>query len=302
MTNVNRTETAAEVDAESAPLERRVADLQAKWKAEAKALGILVTAFGPLAKATTYQDLSKLPALLEKTETKVAALAVGDRGKAALDEIRSDLRERRKSMQERLAKDLSAACQAQGLELRVLRREEPVEVRIAPFAVVIDREKGKAELRFARLRLEECAADATAIVETHDRVLAELRRDFEAERFFDACLKAWRAACGAGSAGASERVEILEFLPYLTLQLQSRAFSVEPSESNFRGYSRVRFAYDVQRLRREGGLTRDGWRMNLGVATGTTASKKNRTIFFEDEHGDGEFKLTVFFTRAETRR
>ena len=302
MTNVNRTETAAEIDAESIPLERRVADLQAGWKEEARALGKLSKAFEPLAKTKTYQDLSKLPALLEKTEAKVAGLAVGDRGKSALDEIRSELRERRKRMQERLAKDLLAACQTQGLELRVLRREEPVEVRIAPFAVVIDREKGKAELRFARLELEECAADAAAIVETHGRVLAELRRDFEAGRFFDACLKAWRAACGAGCAGASERVEILEFLPYLALQLQSKAFRVEPNERNFRGYSRVRFAYDVQRLRREGGLSRDGWRMNLGVATGITASKKNRTIFFEDEHGDGEFKLTVFFTRAETKR
>ena len=42
--------------------------------------------------------------------------------------------------------------------------------------------------------------------------------------------------------------------------------------------------------------------MNLGVATGTTATKRNRALFLEDEHGDGEFKLTVFFTRAEARR
>jgi hypothetical protein len=104
---------------------------------------------------------------------------------------------------------------------------------------------------------------------------------------------------GAGSAGAGERVEITDFLPYLALQLQSAAFRVEPSANNYRGYSRARFAFDLMRLRDELGLSRDGWRLNLGVATGTTATKKNRALFCEDAFGDGEFKLTVFFTRAE---
>ena len=39
--------------------------------------------------------------------------------------------------------------------------------------------------------------------------------------------------------------------------------------------------------------------MNLGVATGTSATQKQRVLFVEDEEGEGEFKLTVFFTRAE---
>ena len=117
----------------------------------------------------------------------------------------------------------------------------------------------------------------------------------------DACLRAWRAARGAGGSGAGDRVELLDFLPYFVLQRQSPAFKAEPTERNFRGYSRARFAFDVLRLRNEGGLSREGWRMNLGVATGTTATKKNRALFFENEHGDGEFKLTVFFTRAEAR-
>ena len=94
-------------------------------------------------------------------------------------------------------------------------------------------------------------------------------------------------------------MEILDFLPYLALQMQPPAFQVDPSVRNFKGYSRVQFAWDVLRLRREGTFVQDGWRFNLGVATGTTAQQKKRVIWFEDEHGDGEFKLTVFFTRME---
>jgi len=39
--------------------------------------------------------------------------------------------------------------------------------------------------------------------------------------------------------------------------------------------------------------------MNLGVATGTTASDKRRVLYLEDEAGNGEYKLTVFFTKEE---
>lgn len=278
---------------------QRVAQTQSAWKLEAKAMGKLATAFGPLTRPKVFQDLTKLPAILKKVEAKIRSLTVADRGAQVLSEIRDELNERKRHMQERLAKDLAAECKAHGLELRVLSRDEPVEVRIPPFAVQIDRTKGKAVLRFARQPIATCEADATAILKAHGQALAAMRKGFRAEPFFDACLKAWRAACAAGNAGSRERVEILDFLPHLALQLQPAAFRVEPSERNYRGYSRARFAFDVLSLRSAGMLSREGWRMNLGVATGTTASKKNRTLFFEDEHGDGEFKLTVFFTRTE---
>ncbi len=282
------------------PTAQRVAQTQSAWKVEAQALSKLATAFGPLTRPKIYQNLTKLPAILKKVEAKIRSLPVADRGVAVLKEIRDELDERKRHMQERLAKDLAAACKAHDLELRVLSRDEPVEVRIPPFAVQIDRTKGHAELRFARQPIATCEADAAAIMNAHGHALAAMRKGFRAEPFFDACLRAWRAACGAGCAGNGERVEILDFLPHLALQLQPSAFRVEPSERNYRGYSRARFAFDVLSLRSAGMLRREGWRMNLGVATGTTATKKNRTIFFEDEKGDGEFKLTVFFTRAET--
>lgn len=298
MTHIN---SSTDLDDVAQSIDLHVASTQAAWKAEAQALGKLAMAFGPLAKPRVYENLPKLPALLEKVEAKIRPLAVAARGTAVLDEIRADLRERKRHMQERLAKELSAECKANGLELRVVRREEPIEVRIPPFAVQIDREKGCAELRFARLPIAACEADATAIVRAHGQSLKAMGLEFQADRFFDACFKAWRAACSTGSAGSGDRVEILDFLPYLALQLQPPAFRVEPIERNFRGYSRARFAFDMLRLRKAGQLTHNGWRMNLGVATGTTATKRNRVIFFEDDAGEGEFKLTVFFTRAEGR-
>ena len=118
-------------------------------------------------------------------------------------------------------------------------------------------------------------------------------------RWYGACFRAWNAARGAGLAGSGDRVEILEFLPYLAIQLQSRSFRNDPSERNYKGYTRARFPFDLHQLRKAGRLTHDGRRLNLGVATGTTAAKKNRAVWVENENGNGEYKLTVFFTSVE---
>ena len=304
MTELTDTDSASQTGGAPAPaaetIEQRVAAQQQAWKDEAQTVSKLATIFGPLAKASAHEDIAKLPALLERVESNLRALPCGERGMALLAEVAEALRARKQHMQQYLAKDLAAACKDRKLSMTVVRREEPVEVRIPPFSVVIDREKGKAAVRFARLTLDECAADAGAIMDAHDRAFVAMRSGFDSARFFEAALHAWQAARGAGH-GTGDRVEILDFLPFLALQLQSPAFRIEPNAQNYRGYSRARFAFDVLQLRNAGGLRHDGWRMNLGVATGTTASKKNRTIFIEDENGSGEFKLTVFFAREENR-
>jgi len=290
------------LDAGDSPptIDRRVAEAQAAWKADARALSRLATAVGPLAKPRAYEDLGKLPALIDKVAAKCRALPAGERASALLDEVRAELRQRRERIRQDLARELRAACEARGLTLAVVRNEDPVEIRIAPFAVTLDQAKGNAELRFARLPIARCEARAETIMKMHTSALASMRSGFDAGRFFEDCLCAWKAA-RAARGGAPERVEIADFLPYLALQVQPRKFRIDPTARNYRGYSRARFAFDVMQLRERAGLRRDGWRMNLGVATGTTASKKNRSLFMEDPHGHGEYKLTVFFTREEAR-
>jgi hypothetical protein len=141
--------------------------------------------------------------------------------------------------------------------------------------------------------------DPDAIVAAVGKARARLASGLDPAEFFDRCLAAWKAARVA--TGAPERVEILTFLPYLALSMQKARFQVEPTKANFTDYTRAQFAFDVLRLRRsKTGIVRNGWRLNLGVATGTSASEKKRVVYFEDEDGNGEYKLTVFFTKEET--
>ena len=227
-----------------------------------------------------------------------AKLTAGGRGEALLEELLAEQQRRVETQKRELAKQLAEACGRRELELLVVRREEPVELRIPPFAVELDRAKGRATLQFARLPVAVCEAEAEPIAALVARWRDTWMRDFQPARFFDACRGASAAARATGLGGQSERVEILEFMPFIALQLQPAKFRQEPSAKNFVDYSRAHFAFDLMQLRRAGLLNHEGWRLNLGVATGTTASNKKRALFVEDERGQGEYKLTVYFTRA----
>lgn len=283
-----------------------VAQTQTHLKAEAKALKDAATLLGPLAKPKTFEGLLKLDLVVDGIEKKAGQLAAGGVAAravaSALQRVRSWMTEQREVLQSRLGKDLKHACAAADLEFRVVSREDPIEVRIPPLAVTIDKKRGQAEVLFARQPLQTCRADAADIVSTHGKVLKRLETPFKPEQFFQRCLTAWRAARASLGSKATERVEILDFLPYLALEMQSARYRGDPIAKNFKDYPRAQFAYDVLRLRRAGGLSQDGMRLNLGVATGTTASQKKRVIYFEDENGAGEFKLTVFFTSQTESR
>ncbi|HMS15938.1 MAG TPA: hypothetical protein PKA37_03785, partial [Planctomycetota bacterium] len=210
------------------------------------------------------------------------------------------LTEAPETLRRETGKRLKEFCDASGLELIVQRREAPVLLRIPPFALEINFQTGKTSLQFARLPVAAAGADADSILAAREKLLRAWDTDWDPAHFHECCRKAWRAARAAESTD-DDRVEILRFLPYLAMQFQSDKFAVEPEAKNFRGYGRARFAYDVNRLREARLLEQGGFRLSLGVATGSTAQQKKRVIYFENGRGDGEYKLTVSFTRGDAR-
>lgn len=282
-------------------LRDRLTQLQESLREDSKALSKLATTINGFASDRAFTDLGKAETVLARLESDLEERPdLAERAGPVLADLKAELEERRTALREKLAPELRTACEAAGLELRVVRREEPVELRIPPFAVEIDRKRGVAQVLFAKLPLGSGPATPAGILDAREKALRSLGGEFDAAAFFGACRTAWAAARGAGLCGQGDRVEINSFLPYLALQFQSKAFGEQPETSRYNGYGRARFAFDLMQLRRAGGLSRDGWRLNLGVATGTTASKKGRSLFVEDEQGNGEFKLTVFFTRTDS--
>lgn len=292
--------SAAEDGRRGRTLDQIVPEARAELKSEIEARRRLDSALGPLTKESVYLDLAKLEAKIRDVREKVEEIDDDEtrgRGMELLDALEGERAARLAELRERLASDLKAACDDRGLAIKVLSKEEPIRLRIPPFAVEIERDKGRATIAFAEETLAECSADAHSILKAHREAVAALGEPFDGAAFFEAALRAWKAAVATGEGGATQRVEMSAYLPHLVLQMQSPAFRAKPSAAAFVEYGRAHFAYDVMRARRQRLLVHDGWRLNLGVATGTTASQKNKVIWFEDEHGNGEYKLTVFFTR-----
>lgn len=240
----------------------------------------------------------KLAGVLRRQKAKLADEERSQAGLAsAWAEVERWVEEAPQRLRRELGRALQQACAARNIPLRVISREDPVELRLPPLALRLDFRRGKGVFSFARDPLLEVPLDAGAILDGYDRVRAELQWEpFEPRAFFDACRKAYRQALVECGGREGERVELLAFLPLIAVQMQSARFRENPHRETFRSYGRAHLAYDTLRLRRAEGLAQNGWRLNLGVATGNTAQQKKRVIYFEDEHGQGEYKLTIFFT------
>jgi hypothetical protein len=193
---------------------------------------------------------------------------------------------------------LKQRCEREGLELYIVSKEAPVEVRIPPLSVEMDFTAGRANLGFARSPLATCELSAERILQTYDTLVKELEGAFDPREFFALCHRAYQLILIESRGHDGDRVELVRVLPFLAMLKQSAQFQRNPTREAFRSYTRAHFAYDVLRLRRQGGLIQEGLRLNLGVATGISASQKGRAIYFEDEQGHGEFKLTLYFTRS----
>lgn len=268
---------------------------------EKKALGRLALAIKPLANEKLWTDLVKARKKVDAQLVKLPESLRAHPAAAWLAGLPEALAARERRLVDALGQDLPVACEAAGVRLRVLSREDPIVLRLVPFELRISRKKVSAELFFAGYPVSPGPFPATVsrILEERTSALTRLGDLKDPAAFFDACRGAWRATRAARGPDGPEQVEILDFLPYLALAFQGRRFAEQPLQKHFADYGRARFAWDVQRLRAHGMLARDGWRLSLGVATGRSASQKKRVLYFEDEEGRGEYKLTITFVREE---
>ncbi len=203
------------------------------------------------------------------------------------------IREQERSRPLHFGRSLRDAAEAAGVGFAVLTTEPP-EYRLEPFTLGVDFRKGVAELRYARLPLAETELDPPAILKTRQKMLQALEtEDFEPEAFFGRLLGAYRRMLAGRPSG--ERVNLVDVLPEVAFLVQSQRFRRDPSRDHFQPYGRVRLAWDLARLRRSGGLHRNGMRLGLGTATMNTTRNKQDVLYLEDEGGRGQYYLTLWF-------
>jgi hypothetical protein len=210
-------------------------------------------------------------------------------GGAWLEQERADRRGR-------LAKELKAAAAEQGVALTVVTRE-PLVLHLAPLSLAVDLEQGRVSLQFGRQELLQCPTDAQEIVAARETALRQLeRKGWTPEGFHRELREAWKMVAARAGHG-DDWVELAVVLPQLAFNIQSPRWQRDPKSRYFTDYGKARMLFELCRLRDEGALSQEGWRLVLGPATGGSTRDKNRVFWVDDGSGYGAYHLTLRFVR-----
>lgn len=173
----------------------------------------------------------------------------------------------------RFAADLRAAAAAAGVRPRLVA-ERPEEWRLGRLTVVVDRVRGTAQVRFARVAVARARCEAVEVVAACARALERLERESLAPEQLAAALAKAHAAAGGGA------VSLAALVPAVG------------SAADRTRYSRAQFVWDLARMRSERGLRLpEGRRIAVDVATG--AGAPGRALWIEDESGSGQYYRTL---------
>jgi hypothetical protein len=172
------------------------------------------------------------------------------------------------------ARALREAAAGHGVVPRLVS-DAPEEWRLGPLTVRVDRARGRAVVRYARLPVAAAvASEPTAILAACKRVWARLcGRSVEPARLAAALARAYARVARAG-----ERAAIARVWPEVARDVGGR-------------YPRAQLAFDIARLRRARHLVHDGHRIDFAVATGGAARTKRAVLWVEDERGSGQFYM-----------
>ncbi len=279
-------------------VEAMIQALSARVEGQQRALKVTRKALDGLAVALEAGAAGERAALGHVERLRGAALEgeLGEARDGLAVAVEAHLEGQRRAVRAALMGSLRQLSSEAGVEL-VRLGDAPPTVLLAPLEVELDFEAGKARLSYARRVVAEVPCEAEAIVEARQRAIDAIRDEaLPSEQFFDLLRRAYRLVLTLQGLAEGERVELVDLLMPLSVLREALA--------SWRGVERIRvfprhlLSYQLQRLRREGMLERDGVRIDLGAATGGSTRNKRDVLFVPTSPTEGQYYLTI---RMEAR-
>ena len=212
-----------------------------------------------------------------------------------LSQTVEDQRKRAGKRKVEFGRNLKEIADREGISCQLITTD-PMEFSLRPFTVAVNLEKNLAAIRYARIAIEDVPAKAEKIMAALQKNLKLLDAGWSGEDFFDALYHAYQIILFEQRKHSGERVTLVDLLPFAALSFQSAKFRTDPVSNHYRTYGRVRMAYDLAGLRRNGLLERNNIRLNLGTATGTATKNKKNVLYIEEGGGKGQYYLSIWFS------
>ncbi len=173
-------------------------------------------------------------------------------------------------------------------------------LRVGLFTVRTDFEAGSAtvfwgpEIEKLRAGLKLVPAGlATTLRKWNDRLR---QKSVEPVRLASRLHAAYRRYCTLGGLPEGTRVFLLDLLSELVLLMQPDSFRQNPAQEKFVEYPRVRFSYDLFRLKQAGAFTVGDAQLKLHVANFDATTEKARALWVPNsEEGDGTHYSYISF-------
>jgi hypothetical protein len=279
-------------------LNQHAAELGENLKALLKQLKAQEKTISDLLAGSREVNGRALQAALAKLDGELLErVGLGHSCSAAVTSAREQLDQLRMELRRTLIRELeSACCEAE----RPFRRlgDSPPELLLAPFTVTLDMSALEAVVSYARQELVRVEADTSAILKVVEREEKALSKGQPPpEKLFQELLVAYSGLLGRSGQAIGTRVDLIEILPELALLRQSPGFRSNPVRERFTTFSKAHFLFALARLRATRTLEQDGYRLDLGTATGDSVRSKSRVFFIQDANGQGQYYLSLRFVR-----
>lgn len=262
--------------------------LQRDLRAYGKTLAALKEALNALRADPDVNRLTKALSALESLNSPdVARLlpAFQDRLKQANDDLAFGF-----------GKQLKAALEERGLSLSI----NGTKYEIGRYEVEVNFAKRTAVLRYGKdVVIPKVSLSVGGVLKARDdadKLIAQ--RGEEGAKWVEMLYKAWEAVYRK-QGGRETSVNLMECYVEMTMLRQARTFRIEPSKRSFADYTRAQFVYDLDTFIYKGGLTHEGKRAYLHVATKSQTDSQERSLWVVNGAGphDGKYIANLAFEK-----
>jgi len=194
---------------------------------------------------------------------------------------------------------LVAGLEGSGL---TVRGQLPL-LRVGLFTVRVDFDAGSAtvfwgpEIERVKTGLALVPAELAQTLRSYNERLKQ--KAVEPDKLARLLHNAYRRTSVLNSLAEGTRVFLLDLLSEIVILLQPEGFRANPAQEKFVEYPRIRFSYDLYRLKQSGRFEVGGERMKLHVANFDATTEKSRALWVPDnEDGDGTHYSYISFAKG----
>lgn len=171
--------------------------------------------------------------------------------------------------------------------------DSPLVLYVHPLTLEVNFEQCKTTWSYAREPMAQSSLDPSNIWNVYGELLDQFRAArIDSKSFWQALKAAYDIVLLKDGKPAGERIDIVDVLVPMAW-IWPHAVQLKKATQ----FPRYLLAYQIQKLRQDGLIAHNGYRLDLGTATGGSTKNKANVLFIPMGPTEGQYYLTMCFRR-----